>query len=315
MALDDLVRQANTKYGASKTTTLSFDQSTGQLPMELFITDEHSEHFLSLKTGGDTDRGLITGLMALGSIPCFLIALWLLATGNYEGASNGLIVAVPLVAIPFLWETFRRLPLPIIFNRRTREIYYDNNGELYHAPWDGLKTLTCEFQMVGPYTAGMTNASLEILVHQFGNAENALMISLGTPMGKTLDMQKGFWEYIRSYMNNGPWFDENGNPSDSDKFVKTQLASNLKQSGFLGHTRKVIAEKKAAANGKNYLSGIDVAMLLGNLFFHPSSLIQDFTYKIANRRSRNHWPKIVLERLRCDGPSSRLIDLEKEADS
>lgn len=315
MALDDLVRQANTKYGASKTTTLSFDQSTGQLPMELFITDEHSEHFLSLKTGGDTDRGLITGLMALGSIPCFLIALWLLATGNYEGASNGLIVAVPLVAIPFLWETFRRLPLPIIFNRRTREIYYDNNGELYHAPWDGLKTLTCEFQMVGPYTAGMTNASLEILVHQFGNAENALMISLGTPMGKTLDMQKGFWEYIRSYMNNGPWFDENGNPSDSDKFVKTQLASNLKQSGFLGHTRKVIAEKKAAAKGKNYLSGIDVAMLLGNLFFHPSSLIQDFTYKIANRRSRNHWPKIVLERLRCDGPSSRLIDLEKEADS
>ena len=315
MALDDLVRQANTKYGASKTTTLSFDQSTGQLPMELFITDEHSEHFLSLKTGGDTDRGLITGLMALGSIPCFLIALWLLATGNYEGASNGLIVAAPLVAIPFLWETFRRLPLPIIFNRRTREIYYDNNGELYHAPWDGLKALTCEFQMVGPYTAGMTNASLEILVHQFGNAENALMISLGTPMLKSLDMQKGFWEYIRSYMNNGPWFDENGNPSDSDKFVKTQLASNLKQSGFLGHTRKVIADKKAAANGKNYLSGIDVAMLLGNLFFHPSSLIQDFTYKIANRRSRNHWPKIVLERLRCDGPSSRLIDLEKEADS
>lgn len=145
---------------------------------------------------------------------------------------------------PFLWETFRRLPLPIIFNRRTREIYYDNNGTLYHAPWDGLKALTCEFQIIGPYTAGMTNASLEILVHQFGNTESALMISLGTPMGKTLDMQKGFWEYIRSYMNNGPWFDENGNPSDSDRFVKTQLASNLRQSGFLGHTRKVIAEKK-----------------------------------------------------------------------
>ena len=86
-------------------------------------------------------------------------------------------MAVPLIAIPFLWEVFRRFPLPIIFNRRTREVYYDNNGELYHAPWDDLKALVCEFQLSGPYTAGLSNTSLEIMVHQFCNTENALMIS------------------------------------------------------------------------------------------------------------------------------------------
>jgi hypothetical protein len=112
-------------------------------------------------------------------------------------------------------------------------------------------------------------------------------------------------------MNNGPWFDKNGNSSESDTFVKNLLASNIKQSEFLGYTRQVITDKKAAADGKNYLSGIDAAMFLGNLFFHPLNLVQDFTYKIAKRRSRNRWPKIVLERLQSDGPTTRLLDIEK----
>lgn len=146
----------------------------------------------------------------------------------------------------------------------------------------------------------------------FDTAAINMALSVGSPIGKTLQMQKGFWEYIRSYMNNGPWFDQDGNPSDSDAFVKSQLAANLKQSEFLGHTRQIIAEKKVAAGGKNYLSGIDVAMFLGNLLFHPLNLVQDFTYKIAKQRSRNRWPKIVLERLQADGPTTRLIDLEQQ---
>ncbi|TWC48883.1 hypothetical protein FBY04_1234 [Pseudomonas sp. SJZ080] len=311
MVVKNLAHQARAKYGAVPHASLKWNETTSEAPMELFITDEHTENFLSLKTGGDTDRGLLTGVMAFGSIPCLLIALWLLANGNYAGAGNALIVATPLVLIPFFWEIFRRLPLPIMFNRRTREVYFDNNGELFHAPWDGMEALTCEFQMVGPYTAGMKNSSLEIMVQRFGDPENALMISLGSPIGKTLEMQKGFWEYIRAYMNNGPWFDKNGNSSNSDTFIKDLLASNLKQSEFLGHTLQVITEKKAAANGKNYLSGIDAAMFLGNLFFHPLNLVQDFTYKIAKRRSRNRWPKIVLERLQSDGPTTRLVDIEK----
>jgi hypothetical protein len=127
-----------------------------------------------------------------------------------------------------------------------------------------------------------------------------------------LAIQKGFWEYIRAYMNNGPWFDKDGNHSDSDAFVKSQLAAHVKPTGFLAHTRQTIAEKKAAAGGKNYLSGIDAALLVGYIFFYPADWIQEFTYNVAKRRSRNRWPKIVTERLQPDGPTTRLIDLERE---
>ncbi|WP_439886668.1 hypothetical protein ACSX1C_14205 [Pseudomonas sp. MBLB4123] len=113
-------------------------------------------------------------------------------------------------------------------------------------------------------------------------------------------------------MNNGPWFDKDGNHSASDAFVKSQLAAHTKPTGFLAHSRKTIAEKKAAAGGKNYLSGIDAALFLGDLFFYPINWIQGFTYNVAKRRSRNRWPQIVTERLHADGPTTRLIDLERE---
>ncbi|WP_448680971.1 hypothetical protein [Pseudomonas nicosulfuronedens] len=38
--------------------------------------------------------------------------------------------------------------------------------------------------------------------------------------------------------------------------------------------------------------------------------LQDFTYAIAKRRSRGQWPQLVEERLRPDGPTTRLVDLE-----
>lgn len=40
--------------------------------------------------------------------------------------------------------------------------------------------------------------------------------------------------------------------------------------------------------------------------------IQEFTYNVAKRRSRNRWPQIVTKRLQADGPTTRLIDLERE---
>jgi hypothetical protein len=60
------------------------------------------------------------------------------------------------------------------------------------------------------------------------------------------------------------------------------------------------------------LSGIDAALLVGYIFFYPADWIQEFTYNVAKRRSRNRWPKIVTERLQPDGPTTRLIDLERE---
>ena len=313
MALNDLIQQARAKYGQAPSVLLAADQPTGEKPMELFITDEHTEHYLALQVGGDSDRGLITGALAgIGSTFCLALVTWLLITGKWEGIPIGLTFAAIFFFAPFAWETRQPLPLPVLFNRRTREVYFDHDGELFHTPWDGIQALACEFQMVGPYTGGMNNASLEILVRRLGEPDNALMVSLGAPMGKTLAMQKGFWEYLRAYMNNGPWFDKDGNHSASAAFVKSQLAAHMKPTGFLGHIRQTIAEKKAAAGGKNYLSGIDAALLVGHIFFYPMDWIQEFTYNVAKRRSRNRWPKIVTERLQPDGPTTRLIDLERE---
>ncbi|MCJ8170474.1 hypothetical protein [Atopomonas sediminilitoris] len=313
MALRDLIQQAHQKYGQAPSAVLAADQPTGEKPMELFITDEHTEYYMALQTGGDSDRGMLTG--ALGGVLGVGFAglsIFLALNGKWEGVPIGFILAFFSFIVPFLWESRRPLPLPILFNRRNREVYFDHNGLLYHSPWDGIQAVACEFQIVGPYTAGMNNASLEILVRRLGEPDNALMVSLGAPMGKTLAMQKGFWEYIRAYMNNGPWFDKDGNHSTSDEFVTSQLAAHTKPTGFLAYTRQTIAEKKAAAGGKNYLSGIDAALFVGHLFFYPMDWIQEFTYNVAKRRSRNRWHQIVSERLQSDGPTTRLIDLERE---
>ncbi|WP_169338852.1 hypothetical protein [Stutzerimonas azotifigens] len=40
--------------------------------------------------------------------------------------------------------------------------------------------------------------------------------------------------------------------------------------------------------------------------------LQAYTYAIAKRRCCNRWPQIVTERLHPDGPTTRLIDLERE---
>ncbi|WGK92759.1 DUF6708 domain-containing protein [Pseudomonas migulae] len=312
MALKDLRKQANAKYGAPPTVVLRADEPTGKAPLELFITDEHTENYLTLKMSGDAERGAMTGMLAGIASPLgLLLSLWMAMEAEWALAALSLAIAIPMFVIPFLFEISRPLPLPVLFNRRTREVYFEKKGELFHSPWDGIQAMACEFQIVGPYTGGIGNTSLDIMLHRFCDPGNSLMISLGSPIGKTLDMQKGFWEYIRSYMNNGPWFDEKGNHSQSDTFVKSQLNLNTKPSSFLAHWRKTIADKKTATNGKNYLSGMDALMLLGHIMFYPTHWIQDFTYNIAKRKSRNRWPKVVLERLQSDGPTTRLIDTEK----
>ena len=215
-----------------------------------------------------------------------------------------------LFLVPFLFETLRPLPLPILFNRRTREVYFDHDGELFHTPWDGITAVANEFQLVGTQIGGMQSASLEIRVWKFEEPETALMVSLGSPFGKSLMLQKSLWEYIRAYMNNGPYFDEHGNHSESDVFVKCQLAVRPKMSDSFKRTREQIKQAKRDAGGKNYLSGYDVIKLILGLMFYPQDRIQELTYSIAKRRSRNRWPTIVSERLKTNGPTTRLVDLE-----
>ena len=77
-------------------------------------------------------------------------------------------------------------------------------------------------------------------------------------------------------------------------------------------TRERIKKAKEEAGGKNYLSGFDVINLILGPMFYPAERIQELTYDIAKRRSRNRWPGIVTERLKADGPTTRLVDLERD---
>jgi len=295
-------------------TRLKSDESTGEKPMELFTTDEHTEHYLSLRLGSDTNRGAITGVLSVGTFFCLALAVCIIVDGNLDGIWMVLSLGAAMFIIPCLWESSQKIPLPIILNRRTREVYFDHEGKLFHTPWDNIEAIAYEFDMFSAYTGTMHNAALAILVHRLGEPETALTIDLGLPMGKTLKMQKAFWEYLRAYMDNGPWFDENGKNSESDDFIKRHLALDIRCSDLLARERQNMANEKLKANNKNYLSGTAAFLWVSAFVFHPTHVVQDFTYNLAKRRNRNRnrWPEIVLERLRANGPTTRLIDLERE---
>ncbi|MHC8389897.1 hypothetical protein ACYZTM_18075 [Pseudomonas sp. MDT2-39-1] len=252
----DMNTSEQPRGSAATTIMLEADKSTGEQPMELFITDEHTEQYLALQAGGGSDRGLWTGVLGgIGGCASVGLTLMLAMQGVFDYMMLGL--GLSLFVVPFLWEVLRPLPLPILFNRRTREVYFDHEGDLFHTPWDGISAVANEFQLVGPHIGGMQSAALEIRVWSFEKPDTALMISLGSPFGKSLAMQKGFWEYIRAYMNNGPWFDEHGNHSKSDAFVKSQLAVKPNMSGWFKDTFNGVKKTKAENAGKNYLGGSD----------------------------------------------------------
>jgi hypothetical protein len=58
-----------------------------------------------------------------------------------------------MVMVPFFWEILRPMPLPILLNRRTRELYFEQEGELYHTSWDGIAAAAYTFGTVGPIPA------------------------------------------------------------------------------------------------------------------------------------------------------------------
>jgi hypothetical protein len=295
--------------------TLKADQPTGQQPMNLFDIEEQTEHYLTLQVGEGKHRGMLTGVLAgIGGVffGGFGIVL-LLFQGDIEWFLKFSAVALVSFFVPFFWETQRPLPLPILFNRRTREVYCEQGGVLYHCPWDEIAAVAYQYHLVGPYTGAMRSAGLEALMHQFQHPERQMLVSLGVPIGKDLDMQMCFWEYLRSYMNNGPWFDEHGKRSESDAFVKSQLAIKFKFSEKLGQYWRDLKKRRKESGGRNYLQLSDVFQLYGGMLFYPVGLIEEFTYRVASRRSRANWPEVVRERLDPNGPTERLIDLERNS--
>jgi hypothetical protein len=114
MAVSDLIQQARTRFGQSPSVLLRADETTGEKPWEMFVTDEHTEHYLAIKTGGDSDRGMLTGALGVGGVMVLLMCSILILSGNTDGILTGVILAAALFVIPFLWETRRPLPFPIL---------------------------------------------------------------------------------------------------------------------------------------------------------------------------------------------------------
>ena len=112
---------------------LEADKHTGEQPMELFIVDKHTEHYLALQAGGESYRGLLTGVLGgIGGCGSMGLTLMLAMQGVFDPIM--LALGFSLFLVPFLWETLRPLPLPILFNRRAREVYFDHEGKLFHTP-------------------------------------------------------------------------------------------------------------------------------------------------------------------------------------
>ncbi len=276
--------------------------------------EEQTEYYLSLEHGENADRGMWTGALGgVGGIALLGLALAVFLDGDFESALKILLFALPCFLIPFICEVLQPMPLPILLNRRTRELYFEQDGELYHTPWDGIAAAAYPFDTVGLYTGGMRHAALEVLLHRYGHPEEQVVINLGSPIGKSLEMQLGFWEYLRAYMEHGPWFDEQGQRSDTPERVDElrEVRSSKGQSVRLYWG--LIKAEYHANNGRNFLSYADAVLLLGSILLLPMRTLQNLTYAIAKRRARALWPAMVRERLRADGPTSRLVDLEQQA--
>lgn len=82
MAVSDLIQQARTRFGQSPSVLLRADEPTGEKPWEMLVTDEHTEHYLAIKTGGDSDRGMLTGALGVGGVTVLLMCSILILSGN-----------------------------------------------------------------------------------------------------------------------------------------------------------------------------------------------------------------------------------------
>src|SRR5690606_3863841 len=275
---------------------LRADQPTGAALMCMPEVEEQTEHYLAIEHGDSADRGMWTG--ALGGMAGFFWGVFSLALyldHRPEQALTTLLVGLAFFTVPFIWEVLRPMPLPILLNRRTRELYFEQEGEIYHSPWDGIAAAAYAYGTVGPYTAGMRHAALEALLHRYGHPQDQVVINLGSPTGKSLEMQLGFWEYLRAYMDNGPWFDEQGRHSDSPEHLQAfQEVRNSKGQSVRLYWG-LIKEEYKASKGRNFLSYADFMLLFGSMMLLPVRILQNFTYAMANRRSPSQWPQMIRE--------------------
>ena len=288
---------------------LSPRRKSAKQPIQLGDVQDQTEVYLDLSSGAESGKGIFTGVWGLVGL-IMLLGMSPIIFQDWEGAVFVFKTAAVLFGITlatFLFEVFWPSPLPIRFNRRTREVYFQDKGRLYHVPWDMAVAWMQETRTVTQYTGSMTETPLEMLLQRYGHPDEVIALRLNLPMGRTAELQGMFWEYLRCYMEKGPWFDDHGNP---------QQTSNREE--VLAHYRR--KHKQAKIDLPHYRElvrqGISTksrafVRIMGDLLFYPTFLIRDITAKYARKRAaRNQWDPLVKERCRPDGPATRLYDLE-----
>lgn len=262
--------------------------------------ETQDEVCLTMKTGEHITRG-IHGTFALTLGVLFSFMSFYKRTGDEitDFFTFGFFFIVFFLA-PLLWDLFSPMPYPVIFNRRTQEVYAHFKGELYHIRWDRARAITYEDQLVTQYTGLSKFGYLEILLQSYHEPDKWIWVNLSMPLGRTVEMQCGLWEYLRAYMNNGPWFDVNGNHSVSDTYNQEQLsASRDTTRERLREARDDIREDDPTSKYSYYLM----------LILSPLNFIREAFYAFALKRSVRAWPKEVQERLKPNGPTTSLTDL------
>ncbi|MBD3897164.1 hypothetical protein IEI94_15000 [Halomonas sp. ML-15] len=294
---------------ADELIVLSPERRAAQQPMQLGEVQDQTEHYLDLSSGAEEGKGIFTGVWGLGAVYMSLI-LFPIVFQDWEGVVfvfTTMAVMFGITTVVFLLEVFWPSSSPIRFNRRTREIYFQDKEKLYHVPWDEAVAWMQESRTVTQYTGAMTETPLQLLLQRYGYPEEVIALQLNLPMGRTAETQGMLWEYLRCYMEKGPWFDEQGNP----------LSNSNREAALEGCRQR---QKKATLNIEGYRQSVKegitpksraVILILGLAFLYPCLFIRDITAKYARQRAaRNQWHPLVKERCRVDGPTTRLYDLE-----
>lgn len=88
--------------------------------MSLLSIEDQKENYMAIAAGDGTCRGMITGVLAgVGGLLFIFLTIFNALNGDMQTALETGVVALLLFLLPFMWETLRPLPLPILFNRRT----------------------------------------------------------------------------------------------------------------------------------------------------------------------------------------------------
>lgn len=291
---------------------LNGDSSSGFLPSQPGLIESQDNVCLSLRTASSEAKGTLTGFgFLLGGYGIILFLLIVFFGEIVSGDWWFLFISLLTIAIPMTWEMSRPPSLPIVFNRRTQEVYFDMKGDLYHAAWDGIEAVAYEYKIVNQYSGAIVHGNLEIVLRKFGAPDNRIVLNLsGVPAGKRMSTLVGIWEYLRCFMTIGPWFDENGRKTKNrNSFIEKGLESGAISSlDQLLEGRKLLGRERQEGEG---VSGTAFMYWLSSYFFFPVALGESCIQKIDRIRSQKHWPELVQERLDPNGPTTRLIDIEE----